>query len=165
MTAFRRLPALALIAITGATLALAACGGDGSTAATKTIETKSAEQVAAGGGTGGSGGSPVASATKSGSSSQSGNTVKVSLQDNKFEPKDIKVKSGQAITFELKNEGQAVHNMKILSAKEEGKDYASTALINPEKEDKFTATFKKKGTYKFQCDYHVPDMVGTLTVE
>lgn len=163
MTVIRKLPTLVLLALAGAGLALAACGGDdGSGAATKTIETKSAVEVASGGNSG----SPAASATKkSDDSSKSGNTIKVSLQDNKFEPKDIKVKAGQSVTFELKNDGQAVHNMKILSAKEEGKDYASSALINPEKEDKFSATFKKKGTYKFQCDYHVPDMVGTLTVE
>jgi len=91
-------------------------------------------------------------------------TVQVTLTDNVFTPKDIKVDTGE-VTFELKNNGQAIHNMHIISKDAEGKDFMSKALINAGESDKFVATFTKKGTYKFQCDYHVPDMVGTITVD
>jgi plastocyanin len=37
--------------------------------------------------------------------------------------------------------------------------------VNPEKESKFTVTFTKKGTVKFQCDYHLPDMAGEIVVK
>ena len=77
----------------------------------------------------------------------------------------IKVPVGKKITFIAKNEGAAVHDMKILSKATEGKDFMSDALVNPETESKFTATFNKKGTVKFQCDYHLPDMVGTIEVQ
>jgi plastocyanin len=32
-------------------------------------------------------------------------------------------------------------------------------------ESTFEVTFNAAGTYDFQCDYHVPDMVGTITAE
>lgn len=91
-------------------------------------------------------------------------TVKVALKDNVFEPKDITVETG-AVTFEVTNAGAAIHNMHVMSSSVEGKDFVSTPIIEAGKTDKFTATFTKKGTVKFQCDFHVPDMVGTITVK
>ncbi len=94
-----------------------------------------------------------------------GKELVVSMTDNKFTPNKITVKAGEAVTFVAKNEGSAVHNMKILSKSAEGKDYASAAMVNPSQESKFTVTFTKKGTLKFQCDFHLPDMVGTIEVQ
>lgn len=91
-------------------------------------------------------------------------TVKVTMKDNFFEPKEISVDEG-TVTFELKNEGTAIHNMHILSKAAEGKDYMSKTTIEGGASDKFTATFTKSGSIKFQCDFHLPDMVGTITVK
>ncbi|MBA4180207.1 MAG: hypothetical protein C0506_06410 [Anaerolinea sp.] len=92
-------------------------------------------------------------------------SIKVVMKDNLFEPKALTVPAGKSIVIELKNEGQAVHNMHILSQAKEGKDFSSAATVAPGAENKFTIKLTKKGTYDFQCDYHTPDMVGTITVQ
>jgi plastocyanin len=91
-------------------------------------------------------------------------TVEVELKDNFFEPTEITVDRGQQVNFTVKNEGQAIHNMHILSSVAEGKDYASNPTVQPSESSQFSATFTKAGTLKFQCDYHLPDMVGNITV-
>ncbi len=91
-------------------------------------------------------------------------TVSVTMKDNAFEPKEITVEKG-AVTFEIKNAGAAIHNMHIVSTTAEGKDFSSKPVVEAGQSDKFTATFTKSGTIKFQCDFHLPDMVGTITVK
>lgn len=91
-------------------------------------------------------------------------TVSITLKDNVFEPKDITVEEG-TVTFEVKNTGTAIHNMHITSTPSEGKDFSSKPIVEAGSSDKFTATFTKKGVVKFQCDFHLPDMVGTITVK
>lgn len=91
--------------------------------------------------------------------------VLIIMKDNIFEPTAFTVPVNKEITFELKNEGQANHNMLIQSSKAEGQDIMSEAIIEPAKSSTFTATFKKKGSIKFVCSLHQPDMVGTLTVK
>ena len=148
---------IAPVAILG--LALGACGGDDDDAADDdngggiTVATK----------TGGSGG--TATQPSGGGDATEGETVTVVMTDNKFTPDKITVPVNKKITFVAKNDGAAVHNMKVLSKATEGKDYVSDAMVNPEKESKFSVTFKKTGTVKFQCDYHLPDMVGTIEVK
>lgn len=90
-------------------------------------------------------------------------TVKVTMKDSFFEQKEITVDKG-VVTFEVKNEGTAIHNMHVLSQAAEGNDYLSKHIIEGGKSDKFTAAFTKSGTIKFQCDFHLPDMVGTIEV-
>lgn len=104
------------------------------------------------------------SETKASSNSGTGQTVVITLKDNFFEPKEITVEEG-TVTFEVKNAGAAIHNMHIISTAAEGKDFSSKPIIEAGATDKFTATFTKKGTIKFQCDFHLPDMVGTITVK
>ena len=107
----------------------------------------------------------AATATKAASSGGGkAQTVAITLKDNVFEPKDITVEKG-AVTFEVKNAGAAIHNMHIVSNATEGKDFSSKPVIEGGATDKFTATFTKNGTVKFQCDFHLPDMVGTITVK
>jgi len=113
---------------------------------------------------GGSVSTPAATTSSGGGSEGKAQTVKVTLRDNFFEPKEISVEEG-TVTFELKNEGTAIHNMHILSKTAEGKDYMSKTTIEGGASDKFTATFTKSGSIKFQCDFHLPDMVGTITVK
>lgn len=128
-----------------------ACGGDdGGAKPTAGIQVKT---PGAGSGTSGGGGGEKAE------------SVKITLKDNLFEPKALTVPVGKSFDIELKNSGAAVHNMHILSQSKEGKDFSSNATINPGTDSKFTVKFTKAGTYNFQCDYHVPDMVGTITVQ
>lgn len=115
-----------------------------------------------------SGGAKTSAGAKApGGAPATGKTVEISvaMKDNVFEPKDIKVKAGDTISFIAKNEGIAIHNLMIQSSATEGKDFASAAAVNPGEDSKFTATFTKKGTVKFICAYHLPDMAGTITVE
>ncbi len=114
------------------------------------------------------GGESGSKTTSSGSPKASGGgseTIAVSMKDNFFEPKEISVERGKAITFNVKNEGQAIHDMHIMSQAAEGKDFVSNTTVQPGTNSSFTATFAKAGTLKFQCDYHLPDMVGTITVK
>jgi len=143
--------AIVLGAIAVLALAMAACGGGGDDAEDENgggIPTK-----------------PSGAATQPSGSSGEGEEFKVVMTDNKFTPDKITVPVNKPVTFVAKNEGAAVHNMKVLSKATEGKDYTSDPLVNPDTESKFTVTFKKTGTVKFQCDYHLPDMVGTIEVK
>lgn len=133
--------------------AAAACGGGSDSAKpAPTIEVKQS----------GNGGS---SPSTDKSPEKASDSIKVSLKDNLFDPKTLTIPAGKSVEIVLKNEGAAVHNMHILSEAKEGKDFSSEALVSPGKESKFTVKLTKPGTYNFQCDYHVPDMVGTITVQ
>ncbi|TAK75322.1 MAG: hypothetical protein EPO16_09135 [Dehalococcoidia bacterium] len=103
-------------------------------------------------------------ATKAASDGGKAQTVAVTLKDNVFDPKEITVEKG-TVTFEVKNTGAAMHNMHIMSSSAEGKDFTSKPTLDPGASDKFTAIFTKAGTIKFQCDFHLPDMAGTITVK
>lgn len=142
-----------LIAVGGVALLIlggsVACGGGGSSdkEPTAKIEVK----------TPGSGGS-----TDGGTATE---TLKVSMKDNIFDPKTLTVPVGKSVEIEIKNDGAAIHNLHILSQAKEGKDFSSAATVAPGASNKFTIKFTKTGTYNFQCDYHVPDMVGIITVQ
>ena len=136
---------MAALAVLGAA---AACGGDSASTVSPTISVK--------------GGAAVSAPSDSGSAPTS---LKITLKDNVYDPKDLKVPVGQTITFNLTNAGTAIHNMHILSQSTEGRDFQSELTVTPGKTSKFTAKFNKKGLVKFQCDFHVPDMVGTISVE
>ena len=100
-----------------------------------------------------------------------GGAVAVSMKDNLFEPKDLTVKAGASVTFELKNEGVAVHNMRIAGA--DGKyntddDAASDPnIIQSGGTGTVTWTaLAQAGQIQFQCDFHVSvGMIGTITVQ
>jgi plastocyanin len=94
-----------------------------------------------------------------------GEPITIKLGDNFFEPKDITVPVNTEVEITVNNEGTAVHNMHVLSKEKEGKDFSSDALVNPGASSTFTVKFANKGEYNFQCDYHLPDMAGTITVE
>lgn len=91
--------------------------------------------------------------------------IEVLMHDNFFEPTDIRLAVGEAVTIEVKNMGVAIHNMHVLSSETEGKDYTSAPLVNPGDSSEFVVQFSTPGTYKFQCDFHLPGMAGEITVE
>lgn len=97
-----------------------------------------------------------------GSASKGPQTIDVVMKDNVFEPKTYTVSTGQ-VTFNVKNDGANMHNFHIVSDDTDPKN-ATTQVMEGGKAEKLTVKFAKKGTYKFQCDLHVPDMAGTITV-
>jgi len=99
-----------------------------------------------------------------GGSGAKAQTIEVALKDNVFEPKTFTVSAGQTVTFNLKNGGANLHNMHVLSDDVDPKN----AMLTPfegGKTSQLVVKFPKKGTFKFQCDLHTPDMAGTITVQ
>ncbi len=92
-----------------------------------------------------------------------GGEITVVMKDNHFEPKQITVAVGQAVVFELKNQGTAIHNMDLPGEATGGKAAVGSPL-SPGSDEKLTATFPKAGTFQFVCDFHKPEMAGTINV-
>jgi plastocyanin len=130
------IPAIAL-----AGLLFAACGGGDSDN---------------GGGGNGNGDTPVPVDTVT--------EITVEMHDNFFEPESFAVKVGETVTITAPNVGAAVHNMVILGADGQTRLFSSDITVRPGDESVFEATFDAAGTYVFQCDYHLPEMVGTVVV-
>ena len=88
---------------------------------------------------------------------------------------EIVVVAGQEVTFEITNDGRALHNMHIGDTSGNF-DIGFCAPGDPEPcsdpeaisaGDTATITFRldEPGTYAFRCDFHPLDMVGTIRVE
>jgi heme-degrading monooxygenase HmoA len=82
----------------------------------------------------------------------------------------IPVAPGEQISFELPNQGNAIHNMVIAGEDNEyGTDddvISDPRIVNPGD----TATIEwtapeTPGTYDFHCEFHAVDMVGTFIVQ
>ena len=118
-------------------------------------------------------GSPTPAATPTPQGTPSGTPTggtAVALKDNLFEQKDLTVKAGAAVTFELKNEGVAPHNMRI--AGPDGSYNTDDDAVSDPLTIAGGATGKvdwtapaEAGQIKFQCDFHQPAMAGTITVQ
>jgi plastocyanin/heme-degrading monooxygenase HmoA len=99
-----------------------------------------------------------------------GGDVIVSMGDNFFDPKDIGVAAGAEVTFQLTNNGIAIHNMRIAGEDGEyntGDDTVSDPAIVS---GGGTATLDwtapgGAGDLIFRCDFHPIDMTGTIAVE
>ena len=125
------------------------------------------------GGDGGDGGAtPTATAPAGDDGNGDGGevTFDVSMGDNLFEPNEFPVPTGATVTFNLTNDGTAIHNMRIAGADNEyGNDddtVSEPALVNGGD----TATLEwtapaEPGEINFNCEYHPTDMTGTITVE
>lgn len=135
-----RLAPVVLAVMAGLALVLAACGGDD-------------EEDGNGGG---NGGGPA--------------TFDVTMTDNAYEPNEFTVSAGAEVTFNLVNEGAAIHNMRVAGADNEfnnGDDAVSDPAIIPGG-DSGTLTWTapdEGGVIDIKCDYHPDDMTATITVE
>jgi plastocyanin len=83
----------------------------------------------------------------------------VVMHDNYFEPAEFSIAQGQTVTIVAKNEGTAVHNLVVVNA-----GMSSDAIVTPGTESRFEVRFDRKGKFDIQCDYHLPEMVGEITV-
>jgi plastocyanin len=72
--------------------------------------------------------------------------------DFAFEPVDVEIEAGEAVTWE--NTGDTIHNV-------EGEDFFSEA-IDPGKS--YKRTFREPGTYEYICNLHPTQMKGTVKV-
>ena len=104
-----------------------------------------------------------------------GGPIAVTMNDNSFDPEEITVSAGSTVTFDITNDGGAIHNMH--SAGPDG-DYTEDfcdgsadpcsdpdrvrggdkALLNWEVPD-------SPGEVGFRCDFHPQQMTGTITIE
>lgn len=88
----------------------------------------------------------------------------------------IPVPLGQEVTFELENQGTAVHNVQVNGTD----DSYAVDICEPGDASRFcsdpgtmfgsstgtlTVQFEEAGTYNFRCDFHFIEMVGTLVVQ
>lgn len=94
----------------------------------------------------------------------------VSMGDNFFDPNDFAVAAGATVTFDITNDGAAIHNMRIAGPDGEY-NTDDDAVSDPEL---FTggdvgtlvwAVPESSGEIIFRCDFHPVEMVGTITVE
>ncbi len=104
--------------------------------------------------------------------------AEIVMGDNFFDPNEITVAVGDTLTFNLTNEGIALHNMHIAQADGsysgegicalDGADPCSDPSIVPGGQ---TAVLEWEvpdapGTeIPFRCDFHPVDMTGTLTIQ
>jgi plastocyanin len=94
----------------------------------------------------------------------------ISMGDNFFEANEITVSPGQTVTFNIVNDGQAIHNMRVAGPDGEygNEDDALSQpdIVRPGETATLTWTVPTEpGTYIFQCDFHPVDMTGTIVVQ
>jgi plastocyanin len=151
----------AVLALAALSLAAVGCGGD--------------DDEGNGGDNGGATDEPAATTPADGNGDGDGNggggevDFDVSMTDNTYDPSEFTVPAGSEVTFALTNDGTAIHNMRIAGEDNEfntDDDATSdlTVAAGATSEVEWTAP-DEPGVYDFQCDFHLPDMAGTITVE
>ena len=118
-------------------------------------------------------GTPTAAASPTAEPSPGapGAGIAVSMKDNLFEPAELTVNAGEAVTINLTNDGVGVHNMRIAGAdgnyNTDDDAVSDPALVNAGGTAVVNWTAPAQaGEVKFQCDFHVAlGMVGTITVQ
>ena len=96
-------------------------------------------------------------AASSGSTATS-SRVKVSVKDDKFVPKSTTVAKGGKVTWVWR--GQNDHTVTFTKVPKG----ASKRGAGERSSGRFTRSFTKRGTYRYICEIHAPDMKGSVTV-
>jgi plastocyanin len=99
--------------------------------------------------------------------------VDVSMGDNFFDfdgnrNPTFRIPAGTAATFNLTNDGSAIHNMRI--AGDDGEydtddDSVSDPGLMPSGSSGTLQFTPAAGTYDYRCDFHPDQMVGQITAE
>jgi plastocyanin len=100
-------------------------------------------------------GNVVGSVTYKNASRQAGDVV-VSAKNTKFGPSDLSVSAGR-VTFVLSNKDLQLHNFHIKGV--------GSAVLLPANHSVRHSFDLRAGTYSFVCDFHTPNMKGTITVK
>lgn len=100
----------------------------------------------------------------------SGASFDISMGDNFFEPNEFTVSPGQTVTFNITNDGQAIHNMRVAGPDgeygNEDDAVSDPDIVRGSETAVLTWTAPNEpGTYIFQCDFHPVDMTGTIVVQ
>ncbi len=82
----------------------------------------------------------------------------VTMKDNAFEPKELKIKVGDSVIWV--NKGKDTHD--VIPDKKD--DFEKTGDVKPGKMSK-PITFKKAGKFPYVCGYHEDEMKGVIIVE
>jgi nitrite reductase (NO-forming) len=98
-----------------------------------------------------------------------GDGTVVAMKDNLFEPSELTATAGTAVTFSLPNEGRVPHNMRIAGPDDEyntDDDIVSDPeIIGAGDDGELTWDLPEAGDFRFRCDIHPVEMVGTITVQ
>ncbi len=93
----------------------------------------------------------------------------ISMGDNFFEADEFTLSPGQQVTFNITNEGTAVHNMRV-DGGDGAYDTDDDTVSDPDlfqAEDTGTLVWTapdEAGEIIFRCDFHPLDMVGAISV-
>jgi plastocyanin len=97
-------------------------------------------------------------------------SIDVTMGDNFYEPNEFTVKRGQKLTLNLKNDGIAIHNMRVAGADNEY-NTDDDALSDPDQlSPGDTGTLEwtapdKAGEIDLRCEFHPTDSTGIIMVE
>lgn len=84
--------------------------------------------------------------------------IKITIQNGKFEPSEIKAPAGKRIELMVENKGPGAEEFESIELKRE-------KVIPEGKTVKITLGTVKKGVYKFFGEFHQDTAQGRLTVE
>ena len=94
----------------------------------------------------------------------------VTMGDNFYEPNEFTVKAGQKLTFAFKNEGAAIHNMRVSGA--DNKFNTEDDALSDPREIRSGGTGSlqwtapdKAGEITVRCEFHPTDSTGIIKVE
>ena len=98
-----------------------------------------------------------------------GATLAITVGDNYYKPNQFRVQAGQQVTLNVKNEGQAVHTVRLAGPDNRYETDDDTQIDPPMIKPSQTVSLvwtapTEPGAYDFRCDYH-PEETGTITVE
>ena len=93
----------------------------------------------------------------------------MTVGDNFYKPNEFRVRAGQQVTLNVKNEGQAVHTVRLAGPDDQYETDDDTTVDPPMIKPGLTVSLvwtapNQTGAYNFRCDYH-PEEAGTITVE
>ena len=108
-----------------------------------------------------------------------GGSRAITMGDNFFEfegaqAPTIRVAAGEEATFDLVNDGSAIHNMHVAGGGEYDTDFCAPGDDDPCSDSNqvrggqsatITINITEPGTYDFRCDFHAGQMTGTIEVE
>ena len=89
--------------------------------------------------------------------------VTIVMKDHRFEPAEIRVPTNTVVLVTAVNEGSAVHNM-LVSGPHGGPQFRSDVRVSSGDSSTFEVEFPTPGSYRFSCGFHLPGMVGAITV-
>jgi len=108
-----------------------------------------------------------------------GGASAITMGDNFFEFEGeqkpaIPVTAGEEVTFELTNQGSAIHNMHVAGGGEYDTDFCAPSDDDPCSDPQLirgggggsiAILIDEPGAYDFRCDFHAQQMTGTIEVQ